>query len=46
MDNKKEIEKNNEPPTMAIRNAGKVQTRKVSASIPPKLRFDVLRKIR
>ncbi|CAI8448547.1 MAG: Uncharacterised protein [Cryomorphaceae bacterium] len=27
---------------MAIRNAGKSESRKVSTSIPPKLRFDVL----
>lgn len=27
---------------MAIHNAGKSATRKIGASIPPKLRFDVL----
>lgn len=31
-------------PTLAIRNAGKGTIRKVCASIPPKLRFDVLKK--
>ncbi len=30
------------PPTLAIRNAGESASRKVGASIPPKLRFDVL----
>ena len=39
--NRKTNEKNNEPPTSAIRNAGESASRKVSASIPPKLRFDV-----
>ena len=29
---------------MAIRNAGKSESQKVSASIPPKLHFDVLEK--
>jgi hypothetical protein len=37
--------KNNEPLTMAMRNAGESASRKVGASIPPKLRFDVLWKI-
>ena len=36
--------KKHDAPTKAIRNAGKSTSRKVSASIPPKLRFDVLEK--
>jgi len=38
--------KKSQLPTLAIRNAGESASQKVRSSIPPKLRFDVLQKIK